>query len=434
MRLFETKDPTFRSRWEGMLQNRRRGLEEVEEVVRDILRRVREEGDRALVELTQRFDGVELQPEDLEVPRGRWSEALQALDGGLLEALKGAAREIEAFCRRELPRDWMDMGHGVVRGEVFKPVERAGVYVPGGKAFYPSSVLMGVIPAKVAGVREVTVVTPPGDRRVSSVVLAAAEVAGADRLFQVGGAQAIAALAYGTERVPKVDVIVGPGNRYVTAAKKALYGEVGIDMLAGPSELLILSDGSTSPRAAALDLLSQAEHDEDAWVGLLTPDGDYAQRVREELEGLLRTAPRGEIASMSIEAHGFVVLTRDLEEGIALVDEFAPEHLELHLRDPWGWFGRVGNAGGVFLGEETPVTLGDYGTGPNHILPTGGAARFSSAVGVWTFLKRIQFLHTSGEALARASRVAIPLAEVEGLFGHANAVRRRLEDGEEGRG
>lgn len=429
MRWLETKAPSFRAAWEGLLRERHRTLEEVERGVQQIIEQVKRQGDEALVELTERFDGVSLRQEELEVPRQRWREALDGLPREVAEALRCAADEIEAFCRHSIPRNWVAPAPGVVKGEVVQPVKRAGIYVPGGKAAYPSSLLMGVIPARVASVEEVIVVTPP---EVSPVVLAAAEVAGADRLFQVGGAQAIAALAYGTERVPPVEVIVGPGNRYVTTAKKLLYGRVGIDMLAGPSELLILADGRGDPFKAALDLLSQAEHDEDAWVGLLTPQGDYARRVQEGLMELLREAPRSGTAGQSLKRHGFVVLLRDLEEGLALVEEFAPEHLELHLENPWGWFSQVRNAGAVFLGEDTPVALGDYCAGPNHILPTAGAARFSSPVGVGTFMRRMEFLQFDRRALASAARTLFPLAEAEGLWAHAEAVRRRLTDGQKG--
>lgn len=427
MRWLRTQEADFRVRWQQVLSRRREGLQEVMDHVGEILRRVKEEGDWAVRDYTFRFDGVQLAPQDFEIPRADWRRALAEADDALREALFKAREEIEAFCRLSLPRDWMEVRQGLLRGEIYRPVSRAGVYVPGGKASYPSSVLMGVIPAVVAGVKEIIVVTPPP---AGPVIKAACEIAEATRLFQVGGPQAIAALAYGTERIPKVDVIVGPGNRFVTAAKKLLYGEVGIDMLAGPSELLVLSDGTTSPRKAALDLLSQAEHDEDAWAVLITTDPRYATDVHKEIEGLLPRWPRGEIARRALERNGLIVLARDLQEALDLCNEFAPEHLELHVRDPWEALGEVDSAGSVFLGEDTPVALGDYCGGPNHILPTQGAARFSSPLGVQQFLKRIQFLRTSGSSLKELCRVGAMLAEGEGLGGHALALRGRVEDEE----
>lgn len=428
MKLLDSGDPAFRRHWEALLQQRSSSMQEVLEVVRGVLQDVRERGDEALVRLTERFDGVKLRVEELEVKRQRWREAMALVDGEVLEALEAAASNIEAFHKQQLREGWVDLSPGVVRGELSRPVERAGIYVPGGKALYPSSLLMGVIPARVAGVEEVVVVTPPSAGGVNPVVLAAAEIAGADRLFQVGGAQALAALAYGTRTVPRVDVIAGPGNLYVTAAKRLLYGEVGVDMLAGPSELLILSDGSSSPRFAAADLLSQAEHDQEAWTLLITPERAFAHRVIEELEAILAETPRREVASESLRRHGFVVVVKDLQEGMELVNEFAPEHLELHLKEPLSWLERVKNAGVVFLGDQTPVALGDYYAGPNHILPTARAARYSSPLGVWTFLKRINFLYYDRGALAEAAKRVVPLARVEGLEAHAEAVKVRVED------
>ena len=375
---------------------------------------------------TQKLDGIRLEPHQLEIKKEKWVEAEKEIDPSLKEALFRAKKEIESFCLSSLPQDWMEVKEGIIRGEVFRPVEKVGLYVPGGKASYPSSVLMGVVPAVVAGVKEVIVVSPPPPR---PVLLYAALISGASRFFQIGGAQAIGALAYGTESIPQVDLIVGPGNLYVQAAKKLLYGEVGIDMLAGPSELLIFSDGSTSPHKAALDLLSQAEHDEDAWVILITPDRSYAQRVLEEVHELLYGFVRKEMARRCLKENGFIIIVRDLKEGMDLVNQFAPEHLELHLKDAWQWFGEVKNAGSVFIGEETSVAFGDYCGGPNHILPTTGAARFSSPLGVENFLKRIQFLSITGEKLKELAFVGMRLSEEEGLLGHRDALLGRLKDG-----
>ncbi|RLA83663.1 MAG: histidinol dehydrogenase [Deltaproteobacteria bacterium] len=431
MKWLRCSEKDFELGWRRVLERRASSFEEVEAQVREIINEVREGGDKALLELTRHLDGLDLKPDEIEVPREEWQRASGVVDQDLKEALLRAKEEIEGFCRRALPRDWMDVKGGVIRGEIFRAVERVGVYVPGGKALYPSSVLMGVIPAIAAGVKEVIVVTPP---LVSPVILYACEIAGVRRLFQVGGAQAIAALALGTERIPRVDVIVGPGNRYVTAAKKILYGQVGIDMLAGPSELLVLSDGTTSPWKAALDLLSQAEHDEDAWAVLVTPEEGYAKEVERSLHRLASRTPRRDIVERSLGKNGLIVLCRDLEEAFRLSNEFAPEHLELHLREPWKWLGEVKNAGSVFVGEDTPVVLGDYCAGPNHILPTGGSARFSSPLGVLNFMKRIQFLSVTTEALRGLYPVGARIAQEEGLGGHVLALKGRIKDGEEGSG
>ena len=426
MKIIETSQGDFSYFWKEILNRRKDAFQEASEIVRDILEKVKREGDKALCELTQKFDGMRLEPHQLEIKREDWLKAEKELDPSLKEALLKAKREIESFCLSSIPRDWMEVKEGIIRGEVFKPIEKVGLYVPGGKASYPSSVLMGVIPALVAGVREVIVVSPPPPK---PVLLYAALISGASKFFQIGGAQAIGALAYGTESIPQVDLIVGPGNLYVQTAKKLLYGEVGIDMLAGPSELLILSDGTTSPYKAALDLLSQAEHDEDAWAVLITPDRSYAQRVLEEADKLLDGLFRKEIAERCLKENGIIVIVKDLKEGMDLVNQFAPEHLELHLKDAWRWFGEVRNAGSVFIGEETSVAFGDYCGGPNHILPTGGAARFSSPLGVEDFLKRIQFLSISGDKLKELASVGIRLSEEEGLLGHKDAFLGRLKNG-----
>jgi len=426
MKIIESSQEDFPSFWKETLRRRKSAFEEVLERVKEILERVKREGDEALCELTQKLDGIRLEPNQLEIKREEWVKAEKEIGPSLKKALFQAKKEIESFCLSSLPRDWMEVKEGIIRGEVFRPVEKVGLYVPGGKASYPSSVLMGVIPAVVAGVKEVIVASPPPAR---PVLLFAALISGASRFFQIGGAQAIGALAYGTESIPQVDLIVGPGNLYVQAAKKLLYGEVGIDMLAGPSELLILSDGTTSPYKAALDLLSQAEHDEDAWAVLITPDRSYAQRVLEEVNKLLDGFSRKQIVERCLKENGFIIIVRDLKEGVELVNQFAPEHLELHLKDAWRWFGEVKNAGSVFIGEETSVAFGDYCGGPNHILPTGGAARFSSPLGVENFLKRIQFLSLSGDKLRELASVGIRLSEEEGLLGHRDALLGRLKNG-----
>lgn len=424
MRYLRTSDAQFERDWQKVLATRRYSLEEALEAVKTILEQVRTKGDQALLRFTLEFDHVDLKEEGIEVPVGLWTEISRQVKPALKEALLRAKEEIEAFCLSTRPRDWFEEKGGILRGEVFRPVERVGVYVPGGKASYPSSVLMGVIPAKVAGVEEVVVVSPPP---VDPLIVCACEIAGASRLFQVGGAQAIAALAFGTESVPKVDLIVGPGNRYVTAAKKLLYGEVGIDMLAGPSELLVIADKSADPKWVALDLLSQAEHDQDAWSVLISPEEGLLEEVKKVLEDELKGFPRKEIASSSLDKYGFLVHTKDLEEAFSLAAEFAPEHLSIQVEAPFLWLQKVKAAGSVFLGKTTSVVFGDYCGGPNHVLPTSGSARFSSALGVHTFLRRIQFLYVGEEAVREVSKVAFEIALAEGLRGHAMAAVERSD-------
>lgn len=431
MRVLRSRERDFPQRFQEILERRRQALEAAEEVVKPILRAVREEGDQALCRLSEELDGVRLEPSELEIKRDLWEEAWESLDEGMKEALETAASNISSFHQREIERSWVDSSRGRIRGQLIRTVERAGVYVPGGKATYPSSLLMGVIPARVAGVKEVVVVTPPSPEGVNPLVLAAAKVSGADRLFQIGGAQGIAALAYGTDTVPKVEVIVGPGNIYVAAAKRLLFGEVKVEGIAGPSEIMILSDGSTSPRHVAADLLSQAEHDEEAWAVLVSTDEEFAREVEDEIAKLLPSSPRREIIERSLEQHGLIILVRDIGEGMEVANRFAPEHLELAVEDPFALLGEVRAAGAVFLGGNSPEALGDYIAGPNHILPTGGAARSFSPLGVEVFCKRTSFIAYTASALREVAPQVIRLAEAEGLFAHAEAVRVRLEGGED---
>lgn len=423
MRYLRTDKAEFESEWQELLRSRRCSLEEALEVARVILEEVKSKGDEAVVRFTLQFDHVDLREKGMEIPVEAWAGISKDVSPSLKEALLRAREQIESFCLSTRPRDWFEEKGGILRGELFRPVERVGVYVPGGKASYPSSVLMGVIPAKVAGVGEIVVVSPPP---VDPLTVCACEVAGASRLFQIGGAQAIAALAFGTESVPRVDLIVGPGNRFVTAAKRLLYGEVGVDMLAGPSELLVIADKSADPRWVALDLLSQAEHDQDAWCVLMSPEEGLLKEVKRVLEGELWDFPRREIASLSLNRYGLLVQTKDLEEAFYLAGQFAPEHLSIQVEDPFVWLKKVKAAGSVFLGKVTSVVFGDYCGGPNHVLPTSGSARFSSALGVHTFLKRIQFLYVGEEALEGVSKVASEIALAEGLNGHARAAMERL--------
>jgi histidinol dehydrogenase len=397
-----------------------------------ILADVQARGDAALLETTRRFDGWS--PADaagLEIPRAEWVRALDALPAARRDALERAAARIRVFHERQMDAtcrswEWTD-ADGTRLGQRVTPIERAGIYVPGGKAAYPSSVLMNAIPAKVAGVGAIcmAVPTPKGER--NPMVLAAAALAGVDRVFAVGGAQAIGAFAFGTATVPRVDTVTGPGNAYVAAAKRRVFGRVGIDMIAGPSEILVVADGSVAPDWIAMDLLSQAEHDEVAQSILLTPDAAYRDAVAASLERLLETLPRAAIARASLEGRGALVLVRSMEEACALADRVAPEHLEVATREPERWEPLLRHAGALFLGGWTSESLGDYCVGSNHVLPTSGSARFSSPLGVYDFVKRTAIVATS-EAGARAlGPVAVELATGEGLGAHAEAARLRLD-------
>ncbi len=425
MRMLQSRVQGFEQELVAILAQRQGELAGVEEAVRGIIEGVRQKGDQALIQYTREFDGIEISLKEMEVPREAWARARKGIAKDDLRSLERAAGQIETFHRLQLRPSWFDSGEGMVRGQLVRPLARAGVYVPGGKAAYPSSLLMNVIPAKVAGVSEVVVVTPPSRGGVNPAILAAAELAEADRVLMVGGAQAIAALAYGTGMVPQVDIIVGPGNAYVTAAKRLLYGVAMVDLVAGPSEILVLADGSTPARFIAADLLSQAEHDEQAWPILVTTSQGFAQEVERELVRLLKTLPRQEIISACLERHGLIIIVKDVSEGMVIANRIAPEHLELALQDPLGWLGKVENAGAVFLGSYTPEAVGDYLGGPNHVLPTAGTARFFSPLGVENFVKRTNILFFSRQALEGVQEDVARLARLEGLEAHARAVEVR---------
>jgi histidinol dehydrogenase len=425
MRILESRNKGFERELDAILSQRRDEMLGVEEAVRAIIEGVRADGDEALIQYTRQFDGVEISPKKMEIPHKEWVRAKTGMDKEVLASLQRAAERIESFHRHQLARSWFDAEAGIVRGQVVRPMTRAGVYVPGGKAAYPSSLLMNVIPATVAGVSEVVVMTPPSREGVNPYILAAAQLAGADRVLCVGGAHAVAALAYGTETVPQADIIVGPGNVYVTTAKRLLYGVVMVDLVAGPSEILVVSDGSTPPGFIAADLLSQAEHDEQAWPILITSSPRFAQQVEREVIGMTKTLPRQEIITACLERHGIIIIVRDLAEGMGIANRIAPEHLELALQDPLRWLGDVEHAGAVFLGPYTPEAVGDYVGGPNHVLPTAGTARFFSPLGVEHFLKRTNVLSYSQEALKGVQEDVVRLARLEGLEAHARAVEVR---------
>ncbi|KMM17250.1 histidinol dehydrogenase [Synechococcus sp. GFB01] len=396
------------------------------ERVEAILEQVQREGDSALIELTERFDGV--RPDPLRIPLAELEAAWQATPVDLQEALKLAHRRIVDFHQRQKPADLDVKGvHGERLGRRWRPVERAGLYVPGGRASYPSTVLMNAVPARVAGVQRLVMVTPPGsDGRVNQTVLAAAHLAGIEEIYRVGGAQAIAALAFGTATIPRVDVISGPGNLYVTLAKKAVYGRVAIDSLAGPSEVLVIADHTADPEHVAADLLAQAEHDPLAAAILLTTSEDLARAVPAAIEAQLEGHPRGAITRQALNDWGLIVVCPSLEEAARLSDRFAPEHLELQVERPEPLAERIQQAGAIFLGAWTPEAVGDYLAGPNHTLPTSGTARFSGALSVETFLRHTSLIRFNRAALEATGAAVITLAESEGLHSHAESVRRRL--------
>ncbi len=407
---------------------RRADAPDVSRPVAEILAAVRQEGDAAVLRYCAAFDGM---PEGtaLEVPAEEMLAACDAVDPALLKVMQEAAENIRAFHKRQLREGFvMSERNGVVLGQKVTPLARVGLYVPGGTASYPSTVLMDCIPAKLAGVPEVIMVTPAKGGKIAPEILAAAAVAGVDRVFRAGGAQAVAALAYGTESIPRADKIVGPGNVYVAEAKRQVFGLVDIDMIAGPSEILILADDSCDARFVAADLLSQAEHDKNASAVLVTPSAALASAVQAELERQLALLPRAEIARASIENNGKIILVPTLDAGIAIANEIAPEHLELSVDDPFALLGKVQNAGSIFLGKYCPEALGDYFAGPNHTLPTGGTARFSSPLSVDDFVKRSQFSYYTPEALSAAGKKVARFAQAEGLDAHAESVLVRLSE------
>lgn len=399
----------------------------VENIVADIIHIVRERGDSALKELTKKFDHAVL--ETLIVTEEEISEAFSSVDPDFIRVLEEAAANIRKFHSRQVRNSFIiNNENGIVMGQKIIPVDRAGVYVPGGTAAYPSTVLMDVIPAKIAGVKEIIVTTPPGsDGKVNPVILAAAKIAGADFIIKVGGAQAIAALAYGTESVPKVDKIVGPGNAFVAEAKRQVFGTVSIDMIAGPSEILVIADGKSNPVHLAADMLSQAEHDKNASAVLVTDSESLAEQVCNELEKQLQQLERYDIARESVDRNGKIIIVDDITKAIEVANEIAPEHLELCLDDPFDYLDRIRHAGSIFLGRNCPEALGDYLAGPNHVLPTQGSAKFSSPLSVDDFVKKSQYTYYSKEALGRVAQDVALFAQKEGLTAHAKSALIRFQ-------
>lgn len=399
-----------------------------EATVREVLQTVKRQGDKALLHYTSEFDRVDLKLDELRVGGSELDAAYQQVSKELLNAIQLACRQIESFHRQRVPKSWVQFADDeVVLGKRYTPVDRAGLYVPGGQASYPSTVLMNAVPAKVAGVPRIVMVTPPGgDAGINPAVLVAAQEAGVSEIYRVGGAQAVAALAYGTETIPKVDVITGPGNIYVTLAKKLVFGTVGIDSLAGPSEVLIIADKTANPTFVAADMLAQAEHDQMAAAILLTDDSVLARKVVEEVERQLIDHPRRLLTEKAIAHYGLVVVVESLEAAADLSNDFAPEHLELEIEDPWALLEHIRHAGAIFLGCSTPEAVGDYLAGPNHTLPTSGSAKYASALSVETFLKHSSLIQYSPTALQKVAGAIDALATTEGLHSHAESVRLRM--------
>ena len=429
IQLLRFSDPGFEAAFAAIVNRGESAQADVEGVVRGIIADVRQRGDAALIDYTARFDRLQLTAETLQVTDAEIEAACAQVSETSMAALKLAAERIAAYHRKQKTETWLSTDEeDVLLGQMVRPLDRVGIYVPGGKACYPSSVLMNAVPAKVAGVAEVVMVVPMPGGEVNPHVLAAARIAGVDKIFKLGGAQAVAALAYGTASVPRVDKITGPGNIYVATAKQFVFGQVDIDMIAGPSEILVINDGSGDPAHIAADLLSQAEHDELASSVLITTDAAFAEQVRVEVEAQLQQLSRQTIARQSIDRFGAVILAQDLEEAIAFSNRIAPEHLELAVENSFAILPKIRHAGAIFMGHHTPEAAGDYLAGPNHTLPTGGTARFFSPLGVEDFVKKSSIVSFSQAGLQRLGASIVHIAELEGLEAHARSVSIRLRE------
>jgi histidinol dehydrogenase len=423
IRQLSTRAAGFNAELDSLLAFEATADEKLEATVADILADVKRRGDTAVLEYTGRFDRLPLaDAAAMELPRAELRAAFDGLPAGQRSALEQAALRVTAYHRRQVQSSWSyTEADGTMLGQQITPLDRVGLYVPGGKAAYPSSVLMNALPAKVAGVAELIMVVPTPDGVKNQLVLAAAWLAGVDRVFTIGGAQAVAALAYGTATIPKVDKIVGPGNAYVAAAKRRVFGVCGIDMVAGPSEILVICDGGTDPDWVAMDLFSQAEHDELAQSILLSPDADFIKRVAQSADKLLQQMPRKDIIKTALENRGALIHVADMDEACAISNRIAPEHLELSVADPQAWLPKLKHAGAIFMGRYTSESLGDYCAGPNHVLPTSGTARFSSPLGVYDFQKRSSLIQVSEAGAQNLGEIAATLALGEGLQAHAQS-------------
>ena len=430
MRIQKLNSDTKKNLLEDLLKRSPNNYGQYEASVKEILDKVKEEKDAAVFAYTAKFDGAELTADTIEVTDAEIEEAYAQVDDTLLTVIRKAKDNIESYHAKQRQNSWFDSKpDGTILGQKITPLHRVGVYVPGGKAVYPSSVLMNVMPAKVAGVDEIIMVTPPGKNgKVSPNTLVAAKEAGVDKIYKVGGAQAIAALAYGTESIPKVDKIVGPGNIYVALAKKAVYGHVSIDSIAGPSEILVVADETANPRYVAADLLSQAEHDELASAILVTTSEKLAHEVSDQVDGFLKELSRAEIISKSLDNYGYILLADTMEDVIDVADEIASEHLEIQTKNPFEVMTKIRNAGAIFIGEYASEPLGDYFAGPNHILPTNGTAKFFSPLSVDDFIKKSSIISYSREALQKVHKDIESFAKAEQLTAHANSIHVRFEE------
>lgn len=428
IREFSSNTDGFRKELDALLAWDSVSDDSVQSSVASIVEQVRKRGDEAVIEFTNRFDRRNVaSASDLEISREEMAQAKSRVNKEMVESLEAAAKRVFDYHERQKQPSWQyQEDNGTVLGQKVTPLDRVGVYVPGGKAAYPSSVLMNVMPAKVAGVSEIIMVVPTPDGFVNDIVLAAAYIAGADRVFTIGGAQAVAALAYGTESIPKVDKIVGPGNIFVATAKKMVFGVVGIDMIAGPSEILVVCDGKTDPDWIAMDLFSQAEHDEDAQSILISPDADFIRAVKSSMERLIETQSRKDIIKASLEGRGALIHVSDMDEAMEIANLVAAEHLELSVDEPEKWAEKIRHAGAIFMGRHTPEALGDYCAGPNHVLPTSGTARFSSPLGVYDFQKRSSLINCSPIGASELAKIASPLARGESLEAHAMSAEYRM--------
>ncbi len=429
MKIFYSSDDTFEANFNALLERGKMDIEGVTGIVAGLLKEIQTEGNSALKAQIARFDRWEPKEDaELMVSTEAMAKAYDAIDAELRDALKLAYDRIKTYHEKLMPKTWMDKeANGTILGQKVTPVDRAGLYIPGGKAAYPSSLLMNVIPAQVAGVEEIVVCTPAPDNELNELLLAACHLCGVSKVFKVGGASAIGAMAYGTQSIPKVDVITGPGNIFVATAKKLVYGEVNIDMIAGPSEIGILADESAREDYLAIDLLSQAEHDEMASSILITTESELANRVSDKVEEFLGALSREEIARKSIEERGAIIVTSDMDEAIDLMNEIAPEHLEVVTKDPMSLLDKIKHAGAIFLGENTPEPIGDYIAGPNHTLPTGGTAKFYSPLSVEHFLKKSSIISMSKEGIKEIGEQCALIANTEGLTAHEESVRIRLK-------
>lgn len=433
MRIQHLDQDTKQSLLEDLLKRSPNQYGQYEKGVREILKQVKSRGDEAVFEYTKKFDGAKTDASNIRVTEEEIKEAYRLIDPSLVEVMRRALCNIRAYHEKQRRNSWFDSKpDGTILGQKVTPLKRVGVYVPGGKAAYPSSVLMNIVPAKVAGVDEVIMVTPPGaDGKITPATLVAANEAGADAIYKVGGAQAVGALAYGTKSIPKADKIVGPGNIYVALAKKAVYGHVSIDAIAGPSEILVIADETANPRYVAADLLSQAEHDELASAILITTSEELAEKVSDEADAFILELNRAEIIKESLDHYGYILVTDTMDEAIEAANEIASEHLEIQTADPYDVMTKIRNAGAIFMGEYSSEPLGDYFAGPNHVLPTNGTAKFFSPLSVDDFIKKSSIISYSKEALLKIHKDIEYFAESEGLTAHANSVKVRFEEGED---